>query len=88
MRLIMAEVDVDEKTLDAVAAQTGGRFYRATDTDSLKKIYAEINRLETSAQTVQKFENYDELYPWALIPALAILGTSFLLQQTRYRRLP
>lgn len=88
MRLIMAEVDVDEKTLQSVADQTGGKFYRATDTDSLQKIYEQINRLETSAQTVQKFEHYDELYPWALIPALAILGFSFLLQHTRYRRLP
>jgi Ca-activated chloride channel family protein len=88
MRLIMAQVDVDEKTLQTVADQTGGKFYRATDTDSLKKIYEQINRLETSAQTVQKFEHYDELYPWALIPALAILGLSFILQQTRYRRLP
>jgi Ca-activated chloride channel family protein len=88
MRLVMAEVDVDEKTLQSVADQTGGKFYRATDTDSLKKIYEQINRLETSAQTVQKFEHYDELYPWALIPALAILGFSFLLQHTRYRRLP
>jgi Ca-activated chloride channel family protein len=88
MRLVMAQVDVDEKTLQTVADQTGGKFYRATDTDSLKKIYEQINRLETSAQTVQKFENYDELYPWALIPALAVLGLGFLLQQTRYRRLP
>jgi Ca-activated chloride channel homolog len=88
MRLVMAEVDVDEKTLQSVADQTGGKFYRATDTDSLKKIYEQINRLETSAQTVQKFEHYDELYPWALIPALAILGLGFVLQQTRYRRLP
>ena len=64
------------------------KLYRATDTDSLQKIYAEINRLETTKQTVQKFEHYDELYPWALYPALAILGLSFLLQQTRYRRLP
>jgi len=88
MRLVMAEVDVDEKTLKTVADQTGGKFYRATDTDSLKKIYEQINRLETSAQTVQKFEHYDELYPWALIPALAILGLGFVLQQTRYRRLP
>ena len=88
MRLVMAQVDVDEKTLQTVADQTGGKFYRATDTDSLKKIYEQINRLETTAQTVQKFENYDELYPWALIPALAVLGLSFLLQQTRYRRLP
>ena len=88
MRLVMAQVDVDEKTLQTVADQTGGKFYRATDTDSLRKIYEQINRLETTAQTVQKFEHYDELYPWALIPALAILGTGFLLQQTRYRRLP
>jgi Ca-activated chloride channel family protein len=88
MRLIMAQVDVDEKTLKTVADQTGGKFYRATDTDSLEKIYEQINRLETSAQTVQKFEHYDELYPWALIPALGILGLTFILQQTRYRRLP
>src|SRR5471030_351275 len=73
-RLIMAEVDVDEKTLQTVADLTGGKFYRATDTDSLNKIYEQINRLETSAQTVQRFEHYEELYPWALVPALAILG--------------
>src|SRR6202163_1846149 len=85
MRLVMAQVDVDEKTLQTVADQTGGKFYRATDTDSLKKIYEQINRLETSAQTVQKFEHYEELYPWALIPALAIIGFGFILQQTRYR---
>ena len=88
VRLVMAQVDVDEKTLQSVADQTGGKFYRATDTDSLERIYEQINRLETTAQTVQKFEHYDELYPWALIPALAILGFSFLLQHTRYRRLP
>ena len=88
MRLVMAQVDVDEKTLQTVADLTGGKFYRATDTDSLQKIYEQINRLETSAQTVQKFEHYDELYPWALVPALAILGLGFFLQQTRYRSLP
>jgi Ca-activated chloride channel family protein len=87
-RLVMAKVDVDEKTLQAVADATGGRFYRATDTDSLQKIYEQINRLEKSAQTVQKFEHTDELYSWALIPALGILGLSLLLQQTRLRRLP
>jgi Ca-activated chloride channel homolog len=88
MHVIMAKVDVDEKTLQAVADETGGKFYRATDTDSLEKIYDQINRLERTAQTVQKFEHYEELYPWALIPSLAILGLASLLQQTRYRRLP
>ena len=87
-RLIMAKVDVDEKTLQAVAEETGGKFYRATDTDSLQKIYEQINRFEKTAQTVRKYERTEELYPWVLIPSLAILGLSFTLQQTRLRRLP
>jgi Ca-activated chloride channel homolog len=87
-RLIMIRVDVDEKTLQAIAGETGGKFYRATDTYSLQEIYEQINRFEKSAQTVQKFEHVEELYPWALIPALAILGLGLLLQHTRLRRLP
>jgi Ca-activated chloride channel family protein len=79
---------VDEKTLQAVASETGGQFYRATDTDSLRRIYDQINRYETSAQTVQKFEHVEELYRWALYPALALLALGVLLQLTRFRRLP
>ena len=88
IHMIMDKVDVDEKTLETVANATGGTFYRATDTDSLKKIYEQINRLEKTAQTVQKFEHYDELYSWALIPAVSIFGFGLLLQHTRFRRLP
>jgi Ca-activated chloride channel family protein len=88
MHVIMATVDVDEKTLQTIAQETGGQFYRATDTDSLQRIYDQINRYETTAQTVQKFDHVDELYRWTLYPALGILSLSFLLQQTRFRRLP
>jgi Ca-activated chloride channel family protein len=87
-QLVMAKVDVDETTLQSVATMTGGAFYRATDTGSLQKIYEQINRLETSAQTVPKFEHYQDLYAWALIPALGILGLGLGLEQTRFRRLP
>jgi Ca-activated chloride channel homolog len=88
MHLIMDKVDVDEKTLQTIAQETGGTFYRATDTDSLEKIYEQINRLETTAQTVQKFEHQEELYSWALIPSAAFLCFGLLLQHTRFRRLP
>jgi Ca-activated chloride channel family protein len=88
IHMIMDKVDVDEKTLETVAGATGGTFYRATDTDSLQKIYEQINRLEKTAQTVQKFEHFDELYSWALIPAASIFGFGLLLQHTRFRRLP
>ena len=49
-QLVMAKVDVDEDTLQKIAAETGGQFYRATDTDSLKHIYANINGLEKSTR--------------------------------------
>jgi Ca-activated chloride channel family protein len=88
VHVIMANVDVDEKTLQAVASETGGQFYRATDTNSLQKIYEQINRYETSAQTIQKFEHVEELYRWPLFPSLGFLGLGVLLQQTRFRRLP
>ena len=81
-------VDVDEKTLQAVASKTGGLFYRATDTDSLQKIYEQINQYETSAQSVQKFEHVEELYRWPLFPSLGLLALGVILQQTRFRRLP
>jgi Ca-activated chloride channel family protein len=84
----MDKVEVDEKTLQTVADETGGKFYRATDTDSLGKIYGQINGLEKTARTVQRFEHYDELYRYALIPAAALLGLGLLLSHTRFRRLP
>jgi Ca-activated chloride channel family protein len=86
--VVLADVDVDEKTLQAVANETGGQFYRATDTDSLQKIYEQINHYEKSAQTVQKFEHVEELYRWPLFPSLGLLAIGMILQQTRFRRLP
>jgi Ca-activated chloride channel family protein len=88
VHVVTMNVDVDEKTLQAVASETGGQFYRATDTHSLQNIYEQINRYETSAQSVQKFEHVEELYRWPLFPSLGLLGIGVILQQTRFRRLP
>jgi len=87
-QLVMAQVDVDETTLRQIAAETGAKFYRATDTDSLKEIYAQINGLEKTKQIARGFARYQELFGWAVIPALGLLGLAFTLEQTRYRRLP
>jgi Ca-activated chloride channel family protein len=87
-RIVMIHADVDEKALQQIADITGGKFYRATDTDSLKKIYAQINRLETTPHTLKKFQSQRELFAWAILPALCLLGTNIALQQTRFRRLP
>lgn len=44
--IVMTKVDVDEATLEHIAETTGGRFFRATDTDSLEQIYASIDTME------------------------------------------
>ncbi len=87
-KIVMAKVDVDEDTLQKIAAETGGKFYRATDTDSLKHIYADINALEKTTQTVRKFERHQDIFAWLLISALLVLGLALGLEHGRYRRLP
>lgn len=87
-QVVMAKVDVDEETLKQIARETGGKFFRATDTDSLKSIYREIDRMEKTTHTVKKFEQYRELFAFAVIPALLSLGVGIGLEQTRLRRLP
>jgi len=86
--IIMQKVDVDEETLKKVAETTGGQFYRATDTDSLRNIYGQIDRLEKTVHTIKKFETYEEKMSWFLIPGLGLMMAEVLLTQTRFRRLP
>jgi Ca-activated chloride channel family protein len=87
-RIVMAKVDVDEAGLKKIADETGGKFFRATDTDSLQKIYAEIDRMEKTTHAVKKFSKYHELFALAVVPGLMLLGLTLGLEQTRFRRLP
>jgi Ca-activated chloride channel family protein len=87
-RIVMAKVDVDEAGLKKIAEETGGKFFRATDTDSLHKIYAEIDRMEKTTHQVKKFAKYHELFAFAVVPGLMLLGLTLGLEQTRFRRLP
>lgn len=86
--LQMMKVDVDDEMLRQIANATGGQSYRATDTDSLVKIYAAINQLETTTRKLKKYQQYDELYLWFLVPGLCLLLLELILNQTRFRRLP
>jgi Ca-activated chloride channel family protein len=86
--LVMAKVDVDEPSLQQVATTTGGKFYRATDTASLQKVYDEIDRLEKTTRTVTRFDEKTERFAWFAVPGLALLGVSIALSSTRFRRVP
>ena len=86
--IVMEHVDVDEDTLNKIAALTNARFYRATDTDSLQRIYAEIDKLEKTDFRTSTTEHWDELYRPLLMVALALLVLALLLEWTWLRRLP
>jgi Ca-activated chloride channel family protein len=82
------EVDLDEDLLKDIASQTGGRYFRATDTKSLERIYKEIDRLEKVPIEEKGYDEYDELFPKFLIPGLLILILEVLLSNTLLKRIP
>lgn len=90
-------VNIDEATLTKVAEVTGGKYFRATDTDSLTKIYSEIDQLEKTQLEAKHFVDYRELavqsyagvvtLPPLLLVAFGLLTARLLLQQTWLREL-
>jgi Ca-activated chloride channel family protein len=79
---------LDEPLLRRIADETGGEFFRATDAEALKKIYAQILELERTKFEVKQFEKVREYYRWAAVPALALLALELSLAHTRLRVLP
>jgi Ca-activated chloride channel family protein len=89
--LRMMQVNIDEDTLKKVAAETGGKYFRATDTQSLANIYAEIDELEKSYVEARHFVDYRELaiepvhFGWLTVPPLVLLALLCLVAQVILR---
>ena len=66
--------DLDEKTLIKVAESTGGKYFRARNSDELNNIYMLLDQLEPVEKDKQYFRPHSELYPWPLGLALALVG--------------
>lgn len=64
--------DLDEPTLKKMANLTGGRYFRATDFDSLQRIYASINQLSKVPHAHVTLRPQREMYPWPLACALGL----------------
>ena len=82
------ENPLDEETLRQIAAITDAKYYRATDTEELRGIYAEINTLEKSDVEILNFVRYREILVWFLVPALLLILLELILSNTVFRRLP
>lgn len=82
------ESTINPELLMKISAETGGKFFRPTEADALKKVFAEIDKLEKSK--VEKKENiqWNEHYQKFLLLGLCILFLDFILSRTRLRVLP
>lgn len=67
-----AAADLDEDTLKKMSDMTGGRYFRATDTETLNSIYKTINQLETVRQEQATVRPQKEYYPWLVGMALLL----------------
>lgn len=81
-------VEVDEDLLERVASMTQGRYFRATDTDSLRTICKEINELERRPTGERVFRDNVHAAQAAMLIALVLLLGELLLVNTRYRKIP
>lgn len=81
-------VDIDEDTLQQMAKRTGGAYFRADSTDTLREIYARIDRLERTEATVRKYRYYGELFHLLVLPGWFLLMLEIILSNTVWRRLP
>jgi Ca-activated chloride channel family protein len=87
-RVEMVRMDVDEGTLREISRRTGGRFFRAVDSDALAGIYAAIDRLERAPIRSIQYKEYVDLGPMLLGVAALILGFSILSTATWAFRVP
>ncbi len=82
------KIDIDEDGLINIASKTEGKYFRATDTRSLKEIYSEIDRMEKTPIEEKGYMEYRELFPIFVSIAMVLLFLEVLLRNTILRRVP
>jgi Ca-activated chloride channel family protein len=79
------QVEIDEKLLQEIATATEGTYFRATDNESLKEIYAEIDTLEKTKIEEFKYYNYQEKFRIFVLFGLGFLLLEFILRNTLFK---
>jgi Ca-activated chloride channel family protein len=82
------KIEIDEEILQQIAEKTNARYFRATDTESLKNIYNEIDKLEKTKIEEKGYIEYKELFHLFLIPGLALIILEIVLNNTVLRKIP
>lgn len=83
----VANTELDERTLKAIADTSGGRYFRARDINELQQIYQLLDKIEPVSEDQQTFRPIDELYYWPLGAAVILSMLIALAQTIRVNRI-
>ena len=64
----------DEVILKRISERSGGRYFRATDPQTLAAVLEAIDPIERQEVKISETRDYRELYVFALVPGLALLA--------------
>ncbi|MGH7628213.1 MAG: vWA domain-containing protein [Gemmatimonadales bacterium] len=81
-------VKIDEELLREIADRTGGRYFRAKDSEALSRIFSEIDQLEKTPIAVMHHTQFDEATQPFILLGLLALGLELLLNATLVVRVP
>ena len=87
-RYELLPVRIDEPLLQEMAQKTGGRYFRAKDSEALSRIFRQIDALEKTPIQVTRYTRYDETTRPLILLGLAALGLELLLASTLVVRVP
>ena len=82
------KVEIDEKTLQQIADLTEGQYFRATNNETLKRIYSQIDQMEKSRISVKEFSRREEKFLPYVIAAIILLAIEFLINKVVLRIVP
>lgn len=85
---VMSEVRIDEDVLKKIAEATGGAYFLASDTETLRRVYQTIDYLEKTKIETETFGRFSEHFAVLAWLALACLGIEAAFGMTRFRRIP
>ncbi len=77
-RRVNPSADLDEATLQSIAEQTGGTYFRARSPQDLQQIYLQLDQLEPVEQAAETFRPTQSLFHWPLAAALFSLALLLL----------
>ena len=74
------QVEIDENLLTQISEMTGGKYFRATDNETLKEIYSDIDELEKTEIEEFKYYSVDEKFRYFLLPAIMLIAFEMIMK--------